>query len=403
VVGRNPCPELETAVRTLLTRFVTVSGKPVERPSLIATRDGPVVDGLLPQHPEALELAVSFGALTCNPRHPVADEYDAWKVVTADNCDLWIQPIDVQQSRIALERGLRVRTLAGGYRFSDDGFRVPPPLELHSDGGGSFDEEVADAVYRLISAPDTTAEPDLARRLRQAIRWWVKSWRNSTSLSWEDRVVHLRTAVDALVGSDATKAAINWLNDLFASAGETESEDLLWASGHGTFERTWGNPPKSAMLPALDHWFWSFADERNEIVHHGGARSLVYEQAGSPYSGMLVDVADRVVADAILVSLGRCGFNHLWKSHLWRAIARALHEHDSSTDASESPTYPAHATPSTSGWRVVAVGVDGAEVVVDHLELAEAALAPEIAARVGADVEPSQVYVIPIIEDTASA
>jgi hypothetical protein len=233
-------PELEHAVRRLLTRFVAVGGQPIMRPSLIATRKGPVVDGKPPTDHEALAHAVAVATLVGNPRHPDAEQDDAWKVVTADNCDLWIQPIDLHMSRIALERGSRVRTLAAGYRFSDEKFVVPPPLELHSEGGGSFDPDIAEAVFQVISAPDATTAPDLAGRLRQAVRWWVKSRRNSPSLSWEDRIVHLRIAVDALVGSDRTSSAVRWLNELFSSANETDSDDLLWAGGHGSFERTWG-------------------------------------------------------------------------------------------------------------------------------------------------------------------
>jgi hypothetical protein len=88
-------------------------------------------------------------------------------------------------------------------------------------------------------------------------------WRlppDSASVSWEDRLVHLRIAVDALVGSDKTKMAIQWLNDLFSSVGEDSRGDMLWATGQGYFERTWGNPPRTDVVSAFDHWFWSFAD-----------------------------------------------------------------------------------------------------------------------------------------------
>ena len=51
---------------------------------------------------------------------------------------------------------------------------------------------------------------------------------------------------------------------------------------------------------------------------------ILYHTEGAPYAGMHVDVADRVVAEAILVSLHRCGFEHLWRTPLWRAIARSF-------------------------------------------------------------------------------
>ena len=77
----------------------------------------------------------------------------------------------------------------GRHRFTDDDFVVRPPLELHTDGGGSFDADVADAVHEIVAHPDATPNPNLARRLMQAIRWWVKAWRNSASLTSEDRIV----------------------------------------------------------------------------------------------------------------------------------------------------------------------------------------------------------------------
>lgn len=383
-------PALREAAQTLLSGFVTVDGHPVERPTLVASRAGGV-DGLAPTHREALETAIAFGALVKNPTHPI-DANDAWKVVTADNCDLWCQPVDLKESRLSLQRGSRVRTLAGGYQFSEQGFRVPPPLELHWHGSGSFDPEVAEAVYRVLSAPESTKDSELARRLGQAIRWWVKAWRNSASLSWEDRIVQLRIAVDALVGSDKTRKAIAWLNALFASV-EDDGVGLLWAEGKGELPRTWGSPPTTESVPVFDHWFWDFADTRNSIVHSGAATSLEYRQPGSVFSGMLVDVADRVVSEAILVSLHRCGYEHLWKSVGWRAITRRM----STPEPSSVPIYTAYATPQLNVWHITFESVDGLEVDLATLIDAEELLSPLISERLGVDVTAPQVYVIPML------
>jgi hypothetical protein len=117
---------------------------------------------------------------------------------------------------------------------------------------------------------------------------------------------------------------------------------------------------------------------------------------------MFVHVADRVVSEAILVALGRCGFSHLWKSGGWRALA-AMQDRELASDTADRPTYTAYATLTADGWRVTAPAIDGAEVLVDNLQFAERALAPGIAVRAGVHVQPDQVYVIPIIDEITGA
>lgn len=313
----NP-PELREAATELLARFVDVGGKTIARPTLVASIDG--ISGEPPPDIEALALAIALGSLARNPHGPQDDDdRQSWRTITTDNADLWVQPVDLEHRRLALTRGYWVRTLAGGYRFDDLEFSIPPPLELHVDGHGDFDPEIAGAAYRILSTPDKTPDEPFAKRLKQAIRWWLRSWLNSPSLMWEDRIVQLRIAVDALVGSDRTNDAVTWLTDLFGGVlEEARGAELLWDPAHPQF----GRPHKGQVhdVPAFEHWFRSFADRRNEIVHEGEASATEYTVDGSPYVGNYLEVAERLVFEAILVSMHRLVPGHYWRSQIWRAL-----------------------------------------------------------------------------------
>ena len=89
----------------------------------------------------------------------------------------------------------------------------------------------------------------------------------------------------------------------------------------------------------------------------------------------------------------RRGFEHLWKSTIWRAIAKGM----ASSDVTGATSYTADATPHGDGWHLAVAGLEGIEVVVRGLEVAESVLATVIAEHVGTAVEPTQVSVIPTL------
>lgn len=68
--------------------------------------------------------------------------------MTADNSELFIWPINLDTKSVALERGLIVRNLGGGYQLERQAWRVRPPLELHMPNGHvRLDGALMDAVY----------------------------------------------------------------------------------------------------------------------------------------------------------------------------------------------------------------------------------------------------------------
>ena len=84
----------EARVRQFLGGFTTPSGGCVENPSLLA-RVGSGVDGQPPTAAEhrALHQAVSFATINSNPWWTPGAQ--SWNVATADNADLWVQPLDL--------------------------------------------------------------------------------------------------------------------------------------------------------------------------------------------------------------------------------------------------------------------------------------------------------------------
>jgi hypothetical protein len=100
-------------------------------------------------------------------------------------------------------------------------------------------------------------------------------------------------------------------------------DKLLWRSGEPTFTRTCTHPhggkTRQDALSALEHWYMPFADARNAVVHAAASPTLVYALPGSAYEGPFVEVADRVLREAIAVELGAVGHPATWRRGLTRA------------------------------------------------------------------------------------
>jgi hypothetical protein len=121
-----------------------------------------------------------------------------------------------------------------------------------------------------------------------------------------DRVVMLKTGFEALTGtSDSWDSSVR-LRRLFETqlAGRSpgECEDLLWSPSET--ERFFVHR-KKRQTPATDlqDWFMAFAYVRNSIIHRGEAEQGRYRKAKSSYNGHFVFVAERLLREAIRVSL----------------------------------------------------------------------------------------------------
>lgn len=320
--------EFEQQAKAFLGKFQDADGKPIKSPTLIGnSKDG--VDGAFPgdRELEALQLAIHFAALEANP--PWEPEADGSFAVTADNTDLWAQPLD-SSGHVAIQRGSLLRVLSGGWQVADEKFVIRAPLELHMPVSSvSLDSDVLGAIYEVVLRDDP-----LARRITTGIRWLAKCWQNSASIGFDDRIVMLRTAFEALTGSSRIRIALPALEAFFQQLrdrGETDesTEHLVWKpseTASRTFTYMEGSKPKSEQLTDLSHWFSTFGQARHVVVHEGQMPDLLYDERGSRYNGPLFNIGERVLREAIKVALIQLGYPDLWQEALARSVARHLEE-----------------------------------------------------------------------------
>jgi hypothetical protein len=310
-----------------LASFRDTAGQPIEKPSVLARIDNGA-DGMPPTHDEfaALQLAIGFAVVDQNPYWSAESQYDGWRVATTDNADLWVQPLNLDEGWIALGRGARVAVTGGGLNLNDEDFFVPAPLELHLPFGLRLDAELLDANYRTLLAPPSE-HAETAATIRVALRWLLKSWQNTKSISWDDRLVFVKVATEALTGEERNVESAKRLERLFAAAQDQPGEglgieDLLWSPGESLVERRWqtrGGEERSQQVSQFVHWCCALGDARNALVHGEDGTDLEYHQPGSLYEGPFVELADRVVREAICVLLGECGYPAVWRRGLTRA------------------------------------------------------------------------------------
>lgn len=194
-------PRFKTQSKAFLGKFVDGVGNQIENPSLLCRRNGEI-DGQLPptEEIEALEAAIAFAFLDKNPRRSPATQHHSWAVLTADSTDLYFWPVDVDAGYVTVTTGLMVRTLGGGYKIDDPELVIRPPLDLHTPLGCQTAEAAClEAVYRTVlqslQSPGTNPPAD---RIKAAIGWFAKAWRNTATVRFPERVVFLKTAFEAL-------------------------------------------------------------------------------------------------------------------------------------------------------------------------------------------------------------
>ncbi len=348
--GRWADPRFETQAKSFLQKFVDTNGKPIERPTLIAPRQS-AIDGTLPTPAEleALESAIGFAFLDRNPRLGAESKHQGWQVITTDTAELFVWPVDVEEGYVTVTSGLMVRTHGGGYTISDPELVIRPPLDLHSGSVGRPDEQLLSAVYTMVLGSVTSPGANItADRLRVAIGWLLKAWRNTATVHFAERVVFLKTAFEAITATNKTYVSAERLRALFESltdVGESDHEQLLWSPAE-TENRTWtwteGGKQKTDQVTELEYWFNSFGAARNKIIHDGIVPSMAYAEPGSSYEGHYVFTAEYLLRAVIKVSMGPLGYPDLWRSECWRAVkaafdALATGEAASSTTAPSAP------------------------------------------------------------------
>jgi hypothetical protein len=295
------------------------------------------LDGQLPtaEEAEALQSALHFAFLDRNPPYKDGHNPQGWQIVTSDNTELSMWPIDVESGHVTVTTGGMVRTLSGGFQIDDEELEIRSPLELHLPGASGADAALTTALYdvclRSISSP---GQDKIADRIRTATRWLAKAWKNTTSIDFGDRIVFIKTGFEALTGTSDSRASATALRLLFESLPDTnasDSETLLWSpTEQPRHSRTYKDRATKQMiteqLTDLEHWFMAFARARNEIIHDGTIPSLNYSEQGSVYNGPLFHRAEFLLRAAVKASLDLLAHPYMWRSSSWRAIKAACEE-----------------------------------------------------------------------------
>jgi hypothetical protein len=240
-----------------------------------------------------------------------------------------------------------VRTRGGGYRISDADLVIKPPLDLHMPlGSQSADSMCLEAVYRTVLSSLQNPGANLTTdRIRTAIGWFVKAWRNTATVHFPERVVFLKTAFEALTGTSKSHLSARALRQLFEGLPDTSSSDaerLVWSPAEQPIHtRTFmkNGKQQTEQITDLEQWFMSFADARNTIIHQGVVPPLVYNAANANYTGHFVFTAEFLLRAVVKVSLAQFGYPDLWRSPSWRAVKAACAELEA-RGSGESPATP---------------------------------------------------------------
>jgi hypothetical protein len=319
--------EFEAAARRFLSAFRDAGGEAITGGALLANGENGA-DGQSPSaiEAQAIELSVGFATIDQNPYWTPAASGAGWRVATTDNAAFWVQPLNLAEGWISLGRGSRVSITAGGGNLKRDDFTIRAPLELNRPSGVTLDQEVLGSIYDVLTEPSVGHEID-ASRLKGAIRWLLRSWQNTPSITWEDRLVFLKVATEALTAEDRTVESAKKLEALFERAanqdgGALGTDDLLWQAGQPSMLRSWttrSGAHHSDTVSAFVHWLSALGDARNALVHGEDGTSLDYHESGSAYDGPFVEVGDRVLREAVLLALGECGYPAVWRRGMTRA------------------------------------------------------------------------------------
>ena len=328
---------LEDMGRRFLKAFRDASGKTITNPALLAHKN----DGILGTRPsdcerQALRSAVLFATIDRND-YWTSDKNITHNHVTADNTDYWEQPIDVDSGSIPLEWGARVRRQIFGRRLTDSDFQIYATTEtVMPQNSIRLDGLIVQALDDILMRPhnaksNRNGDQVSIERLSRAISWLEKTWLNTPSIGWEDRLVFLKTAFEALTGCSGTKQAGRKLKSIFESTQSQEGKQLelrtlLWRPNEGTRLRNFNGKQRS--ITDLEHWYGTLADARNEIIHKGSIPNLQYKESDSVYNGPLVEIGDRVLREAIKVEMGNLGYPEAWRDTFGRCSLRALRSAD---------------------------------------------------------------------------
>ena len=338
-------PQFKEQATAFLRKFVRTDDKPIKNPVLLC-RKGTQLNGQQPSPKEvrALELSLAFAFIDRNPRCLPENQDEGWGVVTTDNAELYVWPIDLEQGRVTTNTGYIVSMKSAGYKISGTKLVLRPPLDLHLPiRVPSPDPLVLTGIYKTaLGSLRSPGNNSTADRVRIALEWFAKAWRNTATLHFPERLVFLKTAFEALTDTSSTRESGRRLRQLFKELPNTTARDskiLVWSPEEEPVSRTWidkWGQSKNELMTDLEVWFMEFGDVRNSIIHEGALPELMYPGSNPvyqpitlnpAYNGDIFFTAEFLLRGAIKVLLStEPGYEDVWRSDLYRAIKDTTEE-----------------------------------------------------------------------------
>ena len=265
-------------------------------------------------------------------------------MVTTDNAELYVWPIDLEQGRVTTNTGYIVSMKSAGYKISGTKLVLRPPLDLHLPiRVPSPDPLVLTGIYKTaLGSLRSPGNNSTADRVRIALEWFAKAWRNTATLHFPERLVFLKTAFEALTDTSSTRESGRRLRQLFKELPNTTARDskiLVWSPEEEPVSRTWidkWGQSKNELMTDLEVWFMEFGDVRNSIIHEGALPELMYPGSNPvyqpitlnpAYNGDIFFTAEFLLRGAIKVLLStEPGYEDVWRSDLYRAIKDTIEE-----------------------------------------------------------------------------
>ena len=320
-------PEFETQAKAFLGKFVGKDDEPINNPALLC-RKGKLLDGqgLSRNELKALELSLAFAFIDRNPRLLPENRHKGWGTVTTDNVELYAWPIDLEQGNVTTNFGYLVRSTTGGYRISDTELLLRPPVDLRLPfGAPSPDPLLLTGIYETVlgSIPAPRKDRD-ADKIRTALEWFAKAWRNTSTLHFPERLVFLKTAFEALTGTSDTWKCAKRLREIFEALPHTTEWDsaiLVWSPKEEPVcirtRRDKEGRLHTEHITDLMDWFIEFAKTRNKIIHKGKLELLPYSRPNSAYNGEFFFTAEFLLRGLIKLFLStKPGYEDVWRSEL---------------------------------------------------------------------------------------
>ena len=335
--GRWADAQFKSQATTFLSKFTKPSSsEQIKNPALLC-RKGRALDGQKPSAEEyrALEHALAFAFLDSNPKQRSAAPQEGWGMVTTDNMEVYLWPIDIEQGHVTLNNGHLVSVMIGGYTV--DNVILTPSLDLHLPiGAPSPDPLVLTGIYEtVLSSLVSSGTKPVADSIRVAVDWFAKAWRNTNTVHDPERLVFLKTAFEAITSTSNTNESACKLRRTFEGLSETtedNSEILVWSPEETPIHTyTWidkRGQSHTRLITDLQAWFMAFGAVRNTIIHEGKVPDLIYPNSNlahpvssrSVYHGHFFRTAEKLLRGTIKVMLSKLGFEEVWRTRLERCI-----------------------------------------------------------------------------------